>query len=161
MSDHDIGQLIDDLGSKAGATRHAARQELIEMGSSSVSALTDALASPTRSHYTRWGAAKALGEIKEPDSAPTLVAALEDDESDVRWLAAVALTKLDDGGLRALLTAMTGGELELHHHHAAHHVLHDFADRGRDDVGPVLAALEGSSPKTEAPLAAADLLRTL
>jgi HEAT repeat protein len=156
MSDTDIQQLIEDLGSKAGATRHSARRDLVKMGAGAVGALTAALSSPV--HYTRWGAAKALGQIKDATSAAALVVALEDDESDVRWLAAIALFRLGDAGLQALLTAMAAGDLELHHHHAAHHVLHDFVDAGRADVVPVLAALETSSPKTDAPLAAAALI---
>ena len=159
MSDTDIKQLIEDLGSKAGSTRHSARRNLVKMGAGAVSALTEALSAPA--HYTRWGAAKALGQIKDPASAAALVVALEDDESDVRWLAAIAVFRLGDAGLRALLVAMSEGNLELHSHHAAHHVLHDFVDAGRDDAAPVLHALETSSPKTDAPMAAAALLRTL
>ena len=159
MSDHDIQKLIDDLGSKAGATRHSARRALAKMGSGAVSALIGALSSPK--HYTRWGSAKALGQIKDATAAPALVASLDHDESDVRWLASAALFRLHDAGLRALLSAMSVGDLDLHHHHAAHHVLHDFADHGRDDVAPVLAALEGGSPKTDAPIAAAALLTAL
>ena len=159
MSDTDIQQLIEDLGSKAGSARHSARRDLVKMGSGAVDALVAALSSPN--HYARWGAAKALGQIKDPASAPALVAALEDDESDVRWLAAIGVHRLGNVGLRALCEVLVAGDFELHHHHAAHHVLHDFVDAGRDDVAPVLAAMETSSQKTDVPVAAAALLKTL
>jgi len=156
MNDHDIAQRIDDLGSKAGATRHAARRDLVKAGAAATAALIEALAAPI--HYTRWGAAKALGQIKDAAAAPALVVALEDDESDVRWLASLALVKLSDDGLHALLSAIVAGDLDLHHQHAAHHVLHDFVDLGRDDVAATLAALEGPSPGVATPIAAGRLL---
>ena len=159
MSDTDIQKLIDDLGSKSGAARHGARRELVKQGAGALDALIAALSSAN--HRTRWGAAKALGQIKDAASASALVAALEDDESDVRWLAAKALYKLGGDGLRATLAGLSTGDMKLHHHHAALHVLHDFADHGRDDVAPVVAAFEGSSPGTDTPIAAAALLKTL
>ena len=52
------------------------------------------------SHQIRWRAARVLGEMKDPDSVPSLTSALNDESPVVRWEASAALGKI--GGLRAV-----------------------------------------------------------
>ncbi len=92
---------------------------------------------------TRWEATKALGEIGNPESAPGLVKALEDDEFDVRWLAAEGLIKMNIKGLKPLLEALEYRGDSALLREGAHHVFHDLAKGGlRKSLIPVLAGLE-------------------
>ena len=89
----DLKSLMRMLESKDGLIRQKARIALVEMGDPAVIPLSEALAHSKLDH-TRWGAAKALGEIVDVRSLPALVSALDDTDTDVAWLAGVALKKL-------------------------------------------------------------------
>lgn len=100
----------------------------------------------------RWEAAKALGEIADPETGPVLVEALEDEEFDVRWLAAEGLVRMNIKGLKPLLEALElrGDSVLLRE--GAHHVFHDLAKgRLRKFLVPVLASLEALEPGEEVP----------
>lgn len=88
-----LAALIAMLNDKDGLVRQKARLQLVVTGEAAVPALTRVL-QEAPSKNARWGAAKALGEILHPGSVPALLDALEDRDSDVAWLAAVALNKL-------------------------------------------------------------------
>jgi HEAT repeat protein len=57
-------------------------------------------------HEVRWEAAKALGEIADPWSAPALEETLMDAGFDIRWLAAEGLIALGRAGLKPLLATL-------------------------------------------------------
>jgi HEAT repeat protein len=100
----------------------------------------------------RWEAAEALGEIGDSETAPVLVKALEDEEFDVRWLAAEGLIKMNVRGLKPLLEALEHQRDSGLLREGAHHLFHDLAKGGlRKFVGPVLAALEALEPGEEVP----------
>ena len=88
-----LAALTAMLSDKDGLVRQKARLQLVEMGEAAVPALARAL-QEAPSKNARWGAAKALGELLHPGAIPALLDALEDRDSDVAWLAAVALNKL-------------------------------------------------------------------
>ena len=106
--DDRIASLVDALANVDGVERHAAREQLEEIGRPAVPALLTALQSP--SEHARWEAAKALGEIADPSAAPALVSTLEDEKAGVRWLAATALINLGRDALAPLLRGL-GGQL--------------------------------------------------
>jgi HEAT repeat protein len=155
-----ISSLVADLSKKDGAVRERARQSLVAIGAPAVTYLVEALAN--RNELLRWEAAKALGEIGSPAAAPALVAALEDEVFDVRWLAAEGLIALRGEGLVPLLRALVERPDSLWLREGAHHVLHDVS-RGRleEVLRPVVAALDDIEPSVEVPFAAKTVLSGL
>jgi HEAT repeat protein len=145
--------LIADLASHNDTKRVKARHSLVAMGKATVPLLTEALKS--QNSLMRWEASKALGEIGDPGTASALVDALEDEDFDVRWLAAEGLTKLNILALKPLLQALEKRGDSILLQEGAHHVFHDLAKGGlRKFLAPVLAALEALEPGVEVPWAA-------
>ena len=157
-----ISSLVAELSKEDGAARERARHSLVAIGAPAVACLIEALAS--RNDLLRWEAAKALGDIRDPAAAPALVAALEDEVFDVRWLAAKGLIALGGEGLVPLLQALVERSDSLWLREGAHHVFHDLA-RGRPDLRdilrPLLAALEDVQPSLQVPVAAKAALNKL
>jgi len=155
-----VRALIAALHSSDGMERTEARRLLVRIGRPAVYALIAGLSSPSK--RMRWEAAKALAEIGDPIAAPALVIALEDNEADIRWLAAEGLIALGRSGLAALLGALMGSDTSVWRREGAHHVLHDLA-RGElhDQLAPVLAALESVHPDSQVPQAALVALSSL
>lgn len=144
---------VADLASHNDAIRVKARHSLVAIGKAAVPLLTKALKS--ENSLTKWEAAKALGEIGDPATAATLVEALEDEDFDVRWLAAEGLTKMNLNALKPLLQALEKCGDSFFLQEGAHHVFHDLAKGAlRKFLTPVLAALEGLEPGEEVPWAA-------
>jgi|OpeIllAssembly_1097287.scaffolds.fasta_scaffold512498_1 HEAT repeat protein len=145
--------LVADLANHNDSVRVKARHSLVAMGKAAVPLLTEALKS--QNSLTKWEAAKALGEIGDPNTASSLVEALEDEDFDVRWLAAEGLTKMNINALRPLLLALEKRGDSFFLREGAHHVFHDLAKGAlRKFLAPVLAALEGLEPGEEVPWAA-------
>jgi len=142
--------LVGALSSYNDLSRVEARKALVAMGSQAIPFLAEALkdSNPVR----RWEAAKALGEIGDPNAAPILVKALEDERFEVRWLAAKGLIEMKVKGLKPLFRALIekpGSSLLLQ---GAHHVLHDLsAGDLRIYLTPVLIALECMDCAVEVP----------
>ncbi len=148
-----IGTLVADLASRNDVTRVRGRQLLVSMGKAAVPSLIEAL--KNKKYLVRWEAAKALGEIGEPEAASALVEALEDREFDVRWLAAEGLIKLNINGLKPLLQALRDRGDSALLREGAHHVFHDLAKGAlKKSLTSVLAALERIEPGEEVPWAA-------
>jgi len=123
------------------------------MGSKAVGPLVKALASPKK--YVRWEAAKALGRIGDPAAAQALVAALEDEMFDVRWLAAEGLIAMGRKGLVPLLQELGKHSDSVWLREGAHHIVHDLSLEDLEDVMlPVLTALDAVAPSVEVPFAA-------
>lgn len=155
IDDVEIDSLVAELGMSDGVVRWNARQRLVQIGRPAVPALIQALASADEG--ARWEAAKALGEIRDPQAAPALVDALEDWAPGVRWLAAKGLIALGNGALPALLQAVERCADSLWLRAGVEQVLHDLIqdqDGLADEAFPVLEALRGVEPGVEAPVAA-------
>ncbi len=151
--DETITSLVDALAGPDGVERHAAREQLEEIGSPAVPVLVRALESP--SEHVRWEAAKALGKIADASAAPALVRTLEDEKAAVRWLAATALINLGRDALAPLLIGLEGHSDSIWFRDGAHHVLRSLIRDGvADEAIPVLDALEDLEPSIEAPVAA-------
>lgn len=160
-----IDSLITDLGSRDGFVRQDARIALIRMGEPAVPSLIKALGN--RTEPTHWEAAKALSLIGDLRSVQALVRTLEDNEFGVRWLAAEGLIAVGYCSLAPLLQALIDRPESVRLREGAHHVLHDLVSRhliervSREQVKPVLAALNGIEPTVEVPLAAHKALDAL
>jgi HEAT repeat protein len=142
--------LIKALSSYNDLSRVEARKALVAMRSQAIPFLAEALKDPNS--LRRWEAAKALGEIGDPNAAPILVKALEDEVFEVRWLAAKGLTELNIKGLEPLFQALMEHADSAMLRQGAHHVLHDLAKGElRIYLAPVLIALEDMNATVQVP----------
>jgi HEAT repeat protein len=142
-----VRALIVDLGSKDGLVRIRARRALVTIGKKSVAPLEEALTS--KREWTRWEAAKTLGQIGDARATKALINALEDEMFDVRWLAAEGLIAIGRPTLVPLLRKLTEEPDSLWLREGAHHVLHGINMGNQEEILlPVRNALED----IEAPL---------
>jgi HEAT repeat protein len=143
-----LDPLINALHSKDGEERRQGRLSLVSVGPEALEPLIEMLNDPD--HEVRWEAAKALGEIADPWSAPALVEILGDADFDIRWLAAEGLIALGKAGLEPILEALVNKSDSVYLREGAHHVMYDLAHKGfRDQLAPVMAALDGVDPEIE------------
>jgi HEAT repeat protein len=155
-----MNTLIAELKVKDGMTRQKARRRLVAMGRPTVPLLIKLLEDARE--QTRWEAAKALGAIADPEASPALASALEDDDFDVRWLAAEGLIRLGRDGLPSLLQALAERPNSVWLREGAHHVLTSLSKkRMKILLKPMLSALVNLDPEVYVPEAAHALLNTL
>ena len=118
--------------------RAKARKSLITIGKKSVLPLSQVLEN-SKIYKARWEAAKALSEIGDLKSIPTLVKALEDPESDVAWLSAKTLEKFRKAAWPELLRALVShGSESVLLQRGAHHVLRKQKLEGFNDLLDIL-----------------------
>jgi len=154
--------LVNLLESEDEKVRTRARKSLVTIGKQAVPNLSLVLEN-SKVYKARWEAAKALNEIGDLKSIPTLVKALEDPESDVAWLAAKTLEKFRKAAWSELLRALVDhGSKSVSLQHGAHHVFRKQKVEGYNDLLDILrTALEtGSVPETVSP-AAYDILERM
>lgn len=147
--------LVNQLENKDGKVRTRARNSLVIIGKQAVLPLSLVLEN-SEIYKARLEAAKALNEIGDLKSIPTLIKALEDPESDVAWLAAKTLEKFRKAAWPDLLEALVkhGPESGLLQR-GAHHILRKQKVEGYNDLLDILrTALEaGSVPESISPAA--------
>jgi hypothetical protein len=155
-----IKKLITTLSSDNESIRKDAPQSLVALGRPAVPSLIETL--KQTDDNVRREAVRALCEIEDPQVAPALIKVLEDEEFDIRWLAAEGLIGLSMKGLKPLLQALIehgGSPLLLK---GAHHVIHYMAKGGlRKYLGPRLTSLKGVKPAVKAPITAFHALEML
>jgi len=147
--------LINQLESEDEKVRIRARKSLVTIGKQAVSPLSLVLEN-SKIHKARLEAAKALNEISDLKSIPTLVKALEDPESDVAWLAAKTLEKFRKASWPVLLQALVDhGSKSVLLQRGAHHILRKQKVEGYNDLLDLLrTSLEsGSVPESISPAA--------
>jgi HEAT repeat protein len=160
ITESTIKKWITELGSRDGMVRQHARGSLVAVRKPAIVHL--AKLTRDRNEQVRWEAAKALGEIADPKTAAPLTCALEDEEFDVRWLAAEGLITLKNKGLPPLLKALIKRPQSVWLREGAHHILHDLSRTNlRKQVKALMEALEGVEPEIEVPPAAQNLLNSL
>ncbi len=120
----EIQQLIKTLGSKNGMERKNARRELVARGKNIVGLLAELLDHPK--HILRWEALKILEEIGNPVAIPMFINALEDDEGDIRWIAAEGLIKLGSHSVKPLLQVLIEKSDSIFVLGGAHHVFYNL-----------------------------------
>ncbi len=124
---HSLESLILDLGSEDSFLRQRARRELVQMGPAVVDYLSEIILFPEYvKHAYRWEALKTLVEMRNPAAIPVFIAALEDKDSDIRWLAAEGLIKLKRLSFSPLLEALEKRPESAFLRLGAHHVLSDL-----------------------------------
>ena len=154
--------LVNLLESEDNKVRTKARKALVVLGKQTVAPLSLVLEN-SKIYKARWEAAKALGQIGDLKSIPTLVKALEDPESDVAWLAAKALEKFRKAAWAELLLALVDhGSQSVMLQHGAHHILRKQKVEGFNDLLDLLrTALESGSVSESIPLAAYNILKRM
>lgn len=154
LSDHQIQESVKTLGLADESKRQQARRSLETAGKRAVPFLIEAL--QKGNHLARREAAETLVTIKEASAAVALVAALEDEDHDVRWAAMKAIIALDQDGLEALLLALTRDFGSIHLREGAHHILKTLKNASclENQFLDVLKALEGIQPAATVPWAA-------
>jgi HEAT repeat protein len=160
-----IDILIKQLGSQDGQVREKARLALVDIGKEATLPLTKLLSD--KDQQTRWEAAKALGAISDHAAIPALIATLEDNIFEVRWLASEALVGIGIDAINPLLETLREHSDNLFVREEAHHV---FKYIQRDNpkanelsaiLKPVIDELEGSTPGVSTPGAAQRALEKL
>jgi HEAT repeat protein len=157
-----IDEALAMLQHRDGLVRQKGRRMLVEAGETAVPGLCRILlTSPSKD--ARWGAAKALGEILDPRSAPALLDALEDRNSDVAWLAAVALRALGRDGWKPVLQRLVErGVDSVAVRDGAHHILvGQKFDRYEDLFATVVRSLEFGELDEAGSMAAAEILKRM
>lgn len=134
MSNDRLVRALEDILDPDLHKRSEAARMIVEAGAEATPALVEFLREGP--HVARWQAARLLGEIADPKAAPDLVRALEDEEDDVRWLAAEALVRLGREALPALFDALIDPEKPITPwlRQGAHHVLRGIRSRDRDET---------------------------
>ncbi len=122
--DIEIQQLIKTLGSKNGMERKEARAKLVAKGKTTIDFLVELVSHPQ--HVCRWEALKTMAEIGDPISIPLFIQALEDDESDIRWLAAEGLIKLGVQSIKPLLKTLIEKSDSVFLLAGTHHIFYDL-----------------------------------
>lgn len=148
-----ISEMIGRLGSADVLTRQIARKSLVSMGQAAVSPLIAALRSDQPN--VCWEAAKALGEIKDPTAATALVETMKNADGDVSWVAAEALTLMDNMVVIPVLRGLLKYSSFHHFRVGAHHVLSQLNSIEYDDrIQSVLDAIDNLYPEITVPVAA-------
>ena len=154
--------LIELLASKDGMIRQKARESLVIIGKPAVPSITKLLQN-SGFYQIRWEAAKILGGIDDKRAIPSLVKALEDNDHDVSWLAAEALSKFKKAAWPALLRLLIkSGSDSVLFRHGVHHVLKNQKEEGFNDLLAILKeALESKTIPESAIIAANDILKRM
>jgi HEAT repeat protein len=96
------------------------------------------------SELEREGAVHYLQEYSTPEGTEALVAALQDDDSGVRWSAGAVLAELGDAALPPLLKALCQPSEDSLLRQGARHVLHyNASPRVRQQSQELMQALKG------------------
>ncbi len=123
----EIEKLVELLCNDDGHKRKKARQKLVALGENTLEYVTDLLEHPK--HICRWEAMKVIEEIGMPESIPVFIEALDDDKSDIRWIAAEGLIRLGKYSLEPLLKEVTENYDSVFVLNGAHHVISELEVR--------------------------------
>jgi len=130
---NEIQELIDALGSKNGMERKEARKKLVKKGREVVDYLKSEHQDPNVVY--RREVMKTLQQIGDSSSIPIFIQALEDEESEIRWIAAEGLISLGTESIEPLLKALVKNSESIFVCSGAHHVFHEFKKKNRLPVG--------------------------
>ena len=159
-----IKTLLGHIASRNGLTRQYARKSLVAIGKPAVPYLLPLV--HNRKHQVRWEAVKTLAAIKDPSAIDGLIAALNDESFDVRWIAAEGLVSLGQQVMSQLLRELILQPESALVRESAHHVLRSLIEQDekniiRSAIQPVLVALEDMDFAAKVPNAARSALKVL
>ncbi len=152
-----IKELIKSFYSEDGIQRAKARYEIVKIGKPAIEYLIGLQYSPKV--WVRWEAIKTLSQIADSESIPILINALENQDLDVRWLAAEGLIEIGKDSLKPVLASLISGGNSKYLLEGAHHVLKglQFKKIFSDDEG-IIKKLEQTNLRPGVVFAAKELL---
>jgi HEAT repeat protein len=154
MDEH-LKTLLDNLTGSDGMARQRARETLVLAGEQALAELRALLSSPDK--QTRWEATKALATMSDAGSLDAFLALLDDQNSDIRWLAADGLIHLGPRSVRPVLQGLTGPKLTRGRLEMSHRVLGELSSDHKllaDIIAPLMQAIGGNDPAVTAERAA-------
>jgi len=161
--DQEIKALLDSLFSENGMERKSARKKLVEKGTLVIDYLMEHI--HHRKHIHRWEALKTMEEIADPVSIPLFIEALEDDESDIRWIAAEGLINIGSKSVVPLLKTLTKKTNSIFVLEGTHHVFYDLNQKEKlpkdFPIDKFLSIIKKSESEDRIKLLAFELLSVL
>jgi HEAT repeat protein len=127
VDENKIKELIEVLGDQDGQKRKNAREKLVDIGEDSLHHIKDLL--NHSKHIYRWEAMKVIKDIGAPKSIPVLLDALDDEKSDIRWIAAEGLINSGSSAVIPLLKHVTENYDSVFVLNGAHHVISELEER--------------------------------
>lgn len=126
-SEKEIKKLLELLCNDDGHRRKEAREKLVEIGEKTLDYVYDLLDHPK--HICRWEAMKVIEEIGSTKSISVFIEALNDDKSDIRWIAAEGLIRMGKYSVKPLLNLVAENYESVFILNGAHHVIYELYER--------------------------------
>ncbi|HKI89993.1 MAG TPA: HEAT repeat domain-containing protein [Draconibacterium sp.] len=126
-TEKEIKDLIKVLCDENGNKRKKARKELADIGESVLDYMKEPLNHPK--HICRWEALKVIKEIADLKSIPVFLEAMDDDKSDIRWIAAEGLIRMGKYSVKPLLKLVAEKYDSVFILNGAHHVFFELNER--------------------------------
>jgi len=126
-TEKEIKDLIKVLCDENGNKRKKARKELADIGESVLDYMKEPLNHPK--HICRWEALKVIKEIADLRSIPVFLEALNDDKSDIRWIAAEGLIRMGKYSVKPLLKLVAENYESIFVLSGAHHIIYELYER--------------------------------
>ncbi|MCD4746948.1 MAG: HEAT repeat domain-containing protein [Bacteroidales bacterium] len=126
VSSEDIKELINKLTDNNGMVRQQARETLVSMDNKVTQDIINIL--QTSNYRLKWEAVKTLEQIADPDSIPAFIELLDDETSEIRWMAAKGLIKTGSLSVKPILNKLLD-KADIIFIQGAHHVLNKIDDK--------------------------------
>jgi len=154
-----VRNLVKKLDNDDQMVRIETRTTLIKLGRPAVKYLAEIVAA--KKDRLRWEAIKTLADIEDLAATPYLIAALDDENSGIQWLAAEGLIRLGPEIVEPLLSALIGKTDSLLFLHGVHHIIHDLRDQLPPEFGTLMEALRSTTKAERGGVIAAEILRKM
>ncbi len=138
-----LDKLVGELASEDGMARKRARETLVLVGEPAVAPVRALLASPQK--RVRWEAVKTLAAMIDAPSVEAFVRQLDDEHSEVRWLAADGLIGLGPRSAGPVLKSLLREPLSPGHRQMARRVLRQLSSDNEvlaEIIRPVVDVLD-------------------
>jgi len=161
INDTDIEKLVKVLTEKDGLKRQGARMSLVKIGRPAIPYLEEIL--KIEEYRARWEAIKTISSIPHPDTIPALLKCLDDENEDIRWVAAEGMIELENHAVKPLLKSILTNYESVNFCETAHHILKELVVRKSftDTTNIIPMLLSKDSEDTQIPLSANEKLSEL
>ena len=122
-----VKRLLGILCDSDRQKRVEARRELVALGDETLKYVDDYLDHPK--HICRWEVLRVVKEIADLKSIPVFLDALDDDKSDIRWIAAEGLIRMGKYSIRPLLNLIKEKYDSVFVLNGAHHIILELYER--------------------------------
>jgi HEAT repeat protein len=149
-----IEKLIAILSNKDGLKRQNARVLLVKIGRPAIPYLESLL--NLKEYRTRWEAIKAISSVPHPDTIPALLKCLDDENEDIRWVAAEGMIELEKQAVKPLLKSILINYESINFCETAHHILKELVVRKSftDTTNIIPMLIEKDKEDSQIPLSA-------